>query len=852
MLGYFKTMMCGVLLFQWIIGSAQKTERPFIWVSQSDREEILNEIETQDWARSFFKGFKERLDSSIVLHKTSPYKFLKELPFNWSIQKKEGVPPFKTITKFDGTTAKDRYNLNTYLQVGIDSGVMYYLTNEKRYAQCALDVLYNFIEALVQMKPSIQRGNGGWVYPNDHLREARVIGAQLPIIYDFIGSFLEKNKKAYSVGAKDYRMFSVENAQKVFLTYAKLAVEHGHTGSNWSVLESYSLVQNALALNDLKLRQQYLNYYLVDGTDTQDALPDIGAKYKKEGDVFPETSQYSNGVASYTTTLMYMLNKYQPDLRLGKKYYNIPLALDRWNALRFPNKEIIRFGDGHRKFRTSYVSYDMAYLLGQQDSVDKLKDKYGPLLSKGIVEGSYDRGAVGRRSMSVTVYTTPLRLLWIRKTKDYKYGPFKEPRTDKFTHAGVYLQRNLSATQDPNYGLMCFVGGAHMVHGHASGMDMELYGVGEVLGVDHGRGKYRTNLHENYSRLFAAHNSVIVNGASQGEGGWVNLGMNSTQLVAMEPKPKEKAVSPNYSFTRTHFVDDKGDKAEAVQDRTMALVRTSPTTGYYVDVFRSKSSLPNEYHDYLYHNIGDQVTFLNDDLDLNPDENRFKANANAEHLYNKKFRNPGWHFFEDVKSSGIYEKNVNATFKISRLLDGKDRSMHVFITGDSNREYTVVNAPITFEAPVPYNRKPTPTIVIRQKGEAWTQPFAVVYEPSLSKTHQEGIQAVSKLESNGNFKGIEVVSKINSKKLTQVIISQESNALYENKERDIEFIGAFAIITFDNNNNLLDVYMGQGTQLRVKDVSFKSKGKSPGSVFVDFKEEIPRIVSSNNAEVKLK
>ena len=40
----------------------------------------------------------------------------------------------------------------------------------------------------------------------------------------------------------------------------------------------------------------------------------------------------------------------------------------------------------------------------------------------------------------------------------------------------------------------------------------------------------------------------------------------------------------------------------------MAIVRTSDSTGYYIDIYRSANPENNEY---LYHNIGNQVTLLN-------------------------------------------------------------------------------------------------------------------------------------------------------------------------------------------------------------------------------------------------
>ena len=837
--------LCLYFVLNSIVLSSQNKQRPFIWVKQQDRTKILHKIETQDWAKSFYKEFKARLDYDIISYKISPNTFISSIPFNWSEQKKGITPPLKTFKESNDANNLDRYLQFKYLQIGIDCGVLYFLTEDESYAQCALDILHAYVEGLLQIQPSNEKGNGGWLYPSDHLREARVIGAQIPIIYDFIASYIEKNKPVFDIGKGDYTKFSIQNAQKVFLTYAKLAVEHGHTGSNWSVLESFSLVHNALALNNAEQRKTYLDFYITQGTNTQDALPNVSEQYQNEGDVYPETSQYSNGVAGYTTQMLLILDRYDPSLQLGTKYYKIPYSLDRWNNIRYPNNEIIRFGDGHRDFSVPYNSYDFAYLLGKEQGISKLTEKFGPLITKALKSGKYDRSRVGPRSGGISVYNTPTQLLWLNETKEYSIKNTALPRTDKFSHAGVFLQRNLSSTKNPEYGLMSFVGGAHMVHGHASGMDMELYGLGQVLGVDNGRGAYRTNLHENYSRLFAAHNTVVVNGASQGEGGWVNLGMNSTTLESMEPMPLAKAISPYHSFSRTSFLDDKGSQAEAIQERTMALVRTSPTTGYYVDVFRSKSALPNEYHDYIYHNIGDHLKLINKDIRLKSDKDRYKEDAKSTYKYNKQYRNPGWHFFNEVKSTQEYQSDVKATFEIKKLKD-KKRYMNLFILGNKDREYTTAMAPKTFEAPKPYDELPTPTLVIRQKGEAWTNPFAVIYEPTFSKDTKNNIKAVTKLTYKGVFKGFKVISEIKNKEITQYIINQEDGAIYENKDLNISFKGSFAIITINEKKKIDNLYIGKGYLFRSSGVNITSKNDKTIAAYVNFSSDEKEINVSTN------
>ncbi len=789
---------------------SQELERPFILVKSSDRNQILDKIKTKPWANKIHTTLKSNTDKQVDKFYKNPSTYLKNLPFNWAKDERNEFPPFfKTDhiengkhRNLDNATEKEwkpAALLIENLQIALDCGYLYYLTQDEKYAYVASSILYSFTKSVQKSKMSDWKGRGGLLFPYDGFREVRVIGYRLPLIYDFIATYLKNDGKTFDIIQNKKVNFPINEVQNVFKTYANITVNYGQTGSNHPVLEAPSLVYNALALDSKNEREKWLSYFLSESTKNQDALPIMAKNYTNQGDIWPETSQYLNHSTEILVKLLLVINRYNPSLKLGKKYPNILFALPRLDDLVYPNQEIIRWGDGHRKQHGSFKAYENAYVLAKMDNLDYLQDKFAPLLNNAMEKGVYSRNSIEA-------------LFWY---DDAIYGNSKKvelPRTDRVYHAGIVLQRNLSSTNNPKDGLMGFVGGAHMVHGHAEGMNIELYGEGQVLGVDHGRKKYGKDLHENYSRIFAAHNTVIVNGSSQGEGGWVNLGINSVKLIAMEPKVNDTGVSPNHSFSQTSFIDDKGDKAEATQERTLGLIRTSPSTGYYVDVFRSKSKLPNEYHDYLYHNIGDKLVFENKDLKLQKTPNRYMTNANAEWIHNKKYRNPGWHFFKDVKTSKTYEKDVKATFHTKRLKKVKV-FMQLHIPGFKNRTYTKVKAPTTFESPESYHKKPTPTLVIRNKGETWQNPFVVVYEPYNEK-EKASIQSVTKIEQNGIYKGLKIISKTPIEHLIQLVITQSKDQIFQNDV--IYFKGSYAVITLNNKNELKSIYIGEGEKLIYK------------------------------------
>ena len=830
---------------------AQTTERPMIWVKPSDKAAILDKIAKNQWAKDFYEAFKNRVAEDVKNHQADPKAYLSKMPLDWSKKVEGKIPPF-VVFKDPGSSAEQRKAVMHYLNTGIDCGVLYFLTDEEKYAQIGADILNTIVEALVQNTPNTDKG-GSFMYENEHLREAREIGAAIPILYDFIQPFIAKEGLAYHVGNDKRGAFSNENAEKIFKGYIKLALEVGIIDCNWPVLESSSLVGNTLALSNATERKEFLEYYLTKNTPHQDALLKVANYYNSNGGKWPESVGYSSAVASLSTYLMTLLTKLDPSLHLGNKYPQIPFALTTPYYLTYPNKdEIVLFGDGHRGYHTNYEAFEMAYYLGTLENSDRLKKEFGALINSGLNSKTYNRSKLGDRNYGADVYLDPLALLWFTPKIEGEVKDYPLPITDELPFAGIVLQRNISSTNNEKDALMGVVAGGSHVHGHASGMNIELYGRGYVLGPKAGRGSYTSDLHENYYRLFAGHNTVIVNGESQTEGGWAALGTNRVQKVAVEPAILALPVSPNYSFSTTSFMDDKGDKAEATQERTLGIVRTSPTTGYYIDIFKSKSSLTNQYHDYIYRNLGEKLDLEPSDskLTLHADTDRYTASASKPWLNNKYAKHPGWHYFKNVETSEVYTQNLTALFTAEKL-EKLPIKMKLFITGNDNREYTKATSPLSKEAPKAYGGKDAQTLVIRQKGEAWTKPFAVVYEPFEGTENKGSVQSVENIVQNNQFKGLKIMSKIEGKNMTQYAFILDSNeSIFEDTKLGISFKGRYGIMTLDEKGKLQSIYVGEGQSFAFNKVSVKSKNGKSVATFIDFSKDKPVVNGSDNVNVQ--
>ena len=778
--------------------------RPFIWVRDSEKAGILAKIATNAWATSVYNALAARTAPTLASYQANRDGYLRALPVNWAV----APPTFKIGSSSYGAGEK-------YFNKALDCAVLYYLTGDTNYAQCAADILHNSVQAFQNLSPSSSVGNGGWLIPGDLLYEARQVGCQLPIIYDFLYQYLRANQ-VYDVGTAGLTHFSFTNAQYVFRTYYQLVRDHGQKDSNWSALMATCMLNNLLALDSATERAAALQIYLVTGSTRQASLQYDYRVYTQPGDIWPESLQYSGGVGSIRSTHMVLLERYDPTLNLFGVYSNLPTSLPRISYLAYPNGEQISFGDGHRTgqgqpfFRCELV-YQHALARGRTN----LTAFFGSLINGGVAAGSYNRSMLDDYA-KLGQHDEPLELLWQAPTISEPSVSPALPRTDTLPFAGIALQRNPTTVSNSTYGLMGFVGGAAHVHSHASGMGMELFGMGQVMGAKSGRTTYQTPLNENHYRVFAANNTIIVNGASRGEGGWGGFGMNTVQVVAMEPQPFAAAVSSNFSFTCSSFADARGTLAEATQQRTLAIVRTSPTSGFYVDFFRSKSTVSNrvaatlsgnvtnQFHDYIYRDIGDRTVDIRTNgvaLPLVSQASRFQndiGDANGQ---------PGWRYFTNTMVSYPHSAPVRAEF--SATPTGKPTIyMDMIMPAVANREVAKVDSPAIVDAPAPYAPGRSATLVVRQIGDAWDKSFAVVYEPHFHATGGT-VTNVTVLWRSNSVVGLKIESAVGGQRRVHYVFSNpHSNETYQDPALGLSFQGRFGIIE-DKGSNSATLYLGE-------------------------------------------
>ncbi|SOE19841.1 Por secretion system C-terminal sorting domain-containing protein [Spirosomataceae bacterium TFI 002] len=797
---------------------SQSQKHPVIYATEEERPRILELIDRQDWAKSIVTQFRSNVDPKLNIHQVNPDVITNNLP---------DFPSSDDNTEAEASPLAAAHS--KVLTTASYSAMLYYITQEEKYASFAGDILTYYID-LLEPKTAKNATISG-----NHFYDPRTVFGPFAITYDFIYNYLKKpGTTVYNKSTKKRELFSNAEAQKALRNIVgnTLNEEEGYETngrfiSNHHILTGPGSLFPILCIEDDKEREYFFNIFWEKGTKRQSSFKNTILLMFGEQGIWPESTSY--GFMPNVSMILNVVDRVKPEMNIYDETKNIFEGMFLFENLRNPNRSFVRYGDSKRNLDTTDENYRLALAFAKRRKNLELQTKaeialrqfydasggYKPVLSSGTFD-NYDA----------------LELFWGEELPSISVNEFDYKPTVIVKHAGVALQRNHVEKQNSIYGLCGIIGGAHYVHSHATGIAMELYGMEYVMapngGLPPSLPERRIPEHRHYFMRHGGNNTVVVNGTSQGrqEGSWasgIKIWQNTTVNVAAEPGHLEDPINKNFSFA-TQFLKDEVNNCE--QQRTLGIIRTSETSAYYFDMFRSKSLGENNFHDYIYHNIGDETLITNSKKEVLgvSNTNRYSGDIGDS------VKSPGWSLLENTQVTEPTAEGVKIRFKINF----NNRYMHMFIPAGANKEYTKALGPASREAENGYLTKKTQVVAIRQNGEAWNRPFISVFEPSLKE--ESSVQSVEPLVFNGASVGAIVTNNVAGNIVSDYIICNDT----DDREVDfpdfqLKFKGRFAIVRkeFLNDKKVITLYIGEGSNLTFESYSLQSDLQNKGVASFD-------------------
>ncbi|MGQ1909135.1 hypothetical protein ACT3CE_05050 [Marinifilum sp. RC60d5] len=845
---------------------------PRLYITQDEKPGLEATIKEEKWAQDVLNGIHKRIDSYVKRHVDDPEWMVSRLQMHWKTKAKneyingiyyshsDGEAPVPTV-RFSGcrdyTTPYGIPNLedvvpyldderglylpnrskegnpfewaepaNTggiinrlnekILSLARDAAFIYWLENDERYAKFAYDILNTYMAGMYYRSEPIDLLNGhiqtlvGFTcFQVIHERGLIYVSEA----YDFLHSYIETKYKG-----------EIANYDATIKRWTDQVIKNGVPQNNWNLHQANTILKAAMVLRDnknyedAKGREYYINHILNVTSPRQwsfTKLMDYG--YDENNGVWAECPGYSQGVtkemmhfiADFDHTFDHNILPYTPVMKKAVKM--LPQYL-------FPNGQIVAFGDSYYGPIYTQPISDMIRL-AQKYKDTEMEAEFTAMYRLFEPDADYTKKK-GKTKAEISSFfaSKPLEL-----NPKMKAGSWSDYITQTFYAPNVswHVQRMGQGTN----GMMVSLNGSLGNHMHANGINMELYGKGFVQGADPGKGAgYLQPIYLEYYSQFPAHNTVMVDGISS----YTEMySSHAFDLMGAYPKSEKKeGFYTDITYSDVAFLEPE---TQSDQNRTVSIVKTGETTGYYVDVFRSKKQRKGDkFHDYFYHNLGQSMQLSDAEgvaLDLKPSEEMAFAGG---HLYALDYM---W----DKKSIRT-NKDYQAEWRIDMPEGKSDVFMNLWMKGTEGREVFSIKSPpcksFKHSKGIPYDvgSEPYLTLAARQHGEAWEHPFISVYEPYTSEQGKSIISIQGFEDENGNkdFAGLQIMNKSGRE---DFIFSSYNGkkAQYNNMSSD----ATYALIGNEKNGDFV-LFMGNGTQLKAKRFTIKSSEK--GNVVLKFKD----------------
>ncbi|WP_229262005.1 heparinase II/III domain-containing protein [Duganella guangzhouensis] len=678
------------------------------------------------------------------------------------------------------------------VELARDAAFLYWTSGDESYARFAYDIFDTYISGIAYRETPIDL-NLGHAQTLVGLQSFEVIHEDvvgpLTETYDFMHAYIAQragDKRALYDGA--------------FKKWADLIIANGVPWNNWNLIEARFVLHIAAILGaddsyaDRRGSQHYVRS-AIDGDGSRQwglrRLMEYG--YDANTGIWNESPSYSINVAGDFMECVDLLDQ-SFGIDMLKDLPALPKAARALPQYLLPNGRTVGFGDTRYELpRTAMVELLLAHAIRHQQSEDA--NGYASLLA------SIRSAGEAARKDDVHALLDSLRPAPALAMPNAPVVPATAWQTPTFyaPNASWLIQRNGYAGADAERKAMVISQvGSSGNHAHANGIAMELYAKGLSLAPESGRGSgYLQNDHLEYYSQFPAHNTVVVDGVSA----YPSMKSNHPFTVqAMYPASGSAAAAsfPWATFSDVRFIEPE---TNADQARTLGVIRLEDGAGYFVDIFRSRRrDGKDRYHDYIYHNLGQSMQFVGAG-------GQPLANTPSQRLTFADGDLAGYDFWQNRKSL-TSQQPLRARFDLK--LRERALSMTAWLQGSAQREYFSVMAPPSTAwsagmLPSEIERAPLPTLVIRQRGEAWTHPFTAIFEPA-----ENGASLVREVEQIDDGHALALRVSTAGERRQTIISGDAADAQYQ---RDgVQLRGRYAIVA-ERGGQLDYLFLGRGSTL---------------------------------------
>ena len=822
------------------VWTLEAKEHPCIYVSASDKTFIQHKITHEVWAKEAFQKIRERVGKYADRHVTDPQWIISRLAMYWKDGERytqcylknqnwdrgEGnapvptvrMPGMRTWNKYYNVPLEDRQPYNEsgdmlglnkqnpseppvlvpykesghmvrgnnveILTLAEQAAFIYWMTGEDKFARFAADIFNTWLVGTYYMNPILDPekstgGSGGWepggicgYYDYEQIHDDLALHAATA--YDFLYDYLEVNPHAH---LKELGKETKEVAGSVFKRFIDIGLIRGAKSGNWNVNGWNMLLRPILVLDrneayaDGKGKEFYLHYLTKESTKYHDAIPDMVKTYDPVTGLWPESPGYSFGTIQMLLDWAVLLKRSDVDIIADNPILQkAAMAVFPWMD---EAANMVVFGDS-RGGNANFLTFENLLTYYTQTANQKGIETTAAALNKGILLGKYNRSNADWTGICTYISTIPT--IEVKNNERTSYSP----------HHRFITMKNSNGTFKM---MAALYGGKNGYHLTPNGLALQFYGYGYALAPD-------AAAYESYwSKDHAYHQSptgsnTILPGYSEGE----------IVIEAMEPKVEagkfvnDKALTPFLNFA---------DISAAEKRRTVALVRTSDSSGYYIDIFRSDL---ND-NDYLFHNVGTGLTLT--------DVRGYALSLERQEKFDKTYHD-GYEWFTNIRKSD-YNQDFIASWTMPEGI-----TTRLWMIGADGRRIFKIDAPATTLnkglTPGNVSMPPsfTPTLIVRQNdNNAKEHPFIAVYEAYKGGIPQ--VRQVMAMPVAGNFAGVKVRTE---NKREDYVFSATDSQVYS-PIAHTSFCGTFGLIS-ESGGKIQSLYLGKGRLIQKGNYSLRS------------------------------